>query len=79
MKIFNKTESILRDARKQLGLSLQAVADGIGLSATSIHHYEKFLRYPTANHAYRLIKFYEKHGIFLTLEDCYPKYRFMEF
>lgn len=78
MKNQFKNISPLYKARTKLGLTLDDVAKGIGLTISAIHQYEKFDRYPSAKCAWLLIEFYASHGIKITLMDCYPRYRFIE-
>ena len=63
--------------RKELDINPTQMAAELGVTAQTVSHYEHFARYPKIEIAYRLIDFAERSNKALSLEDIYPRERFL--
>lgn len=60
-------------AREQLGLTLRAVAEEIGISENLYGTYERMQRYPRPEVQAKIIEFYREHGIKLDETIIFPE------
>lgn len=67
--------SPLKKLRTQLGMTQQAMADGIGCTQGNIGHYERGQTIPPER-AIQIISFAKKHGVKVSMDEIYGLNRY---
>ena len=65
--------NIIKEFRKKIKISQTLMAKQLGISGVTLCCYEKNIRRPKLEIAYRIIDLAKLHGISLTLEDIYQR------
>lgn len=65
--------SKLVKAREQLRLTQQQVAEEIGIAPNSYCAYENLRGYPSIKTMFKMVSFYNRHGINLIIDEVFPE------
>ncbi len=63
----------LVSAREQLGLTVKAAAEGMGLSPSTLCYFENLRKYPASETMKKICEFYRRKGVFILEEDVFPE------
>lgn len=69
-------EHLIIKLRNKMGLKQYQMAKALNITPSALHNYEKFHRYPKPEIAYRIIDLAKLNGMYLGMDDMYPRRNF---